>query len=558
VTSRRLRLGTRGSALALVQARLVADALRDLGTDVVIETIETAGDRRAPDTPWGEGAFVTAIQAALAESRIDLAVHSAKDLPTDEPAGLRVAAFLPRADPTDALVLRDGRRSSLAELPTGTVVGTDSPRRTAFLLAARPGLTIRPLHGNVDTRLARLDAGEVDVLVLATAGLVRLGRDERIAARLEPGIVPPAPGQGALAVQVRGSDAAVAAAVARLDHAATRAAVQAERAILLRTGGGCRAPLGALGRVGGTGDRLELLAGYARGDGSVIAIERATGPASDPGDVVDRVLTAVATTAAAAAVAAGWPRVIVTRPEALAAATVLALVDRGLAPLPVPAIEIVPLRPPGLEEALDALAGDDVVVVTSANGARAIAAAVPRRSPGDAPSRPRWIALGPGTAAALREAGIEPVTAGARTAAELADAIELEPGTRVLAPRGDLAGDDLAHRLEARGAVVSTPVVYETREAPPASRDRLATALASSPVAGIVASGSAARGLVALAEAIGEGGRIRHLPLVAIGPATAAEARRLGLAVEGRAAAPGPGPLADAVAAIVARFGDPA
>lgn len=247
----RLRLGTRGSILARTQSGLVADALAVLGVEVELVEIVTTGDRRPADTTWGEGWFVTALREALVERRIDLAVHSAKDVPIEALDGLRIAAMPERADPRDALVLGGAAdpvpgADPLAALAPGAVVGTDSPRRTGFLRAARPDLRVIPLHGNVDTRLARLDRGEADALVLAVAGLARLGRADRIAAVLPPDLVPPAPGQGALAVEVRSDDEATAALVARLDHAPTHLAVRTERLVLETTGGGCRAPVGAL------------------------------------------------------------------------------------------------------------------------------------------------------------------------------------------------------------------------------------------------------------------------------------------------------------------------
>ncbi len=196
-----------------------------------------------------------------------------------------VAAFLPRADARDALVLgRDvAAPAGLAALAPGTVVGTDSPRRTGFLLAANPGLRVVPLHGNVDSRLARLDRGEVDALVLAVAGLERLGRTDRITAVLAPDEMPPAPGQGALAVQVRradapGRDAALVALVAELDDAPTRTAVAAEREVLRVSGGGCRAPLGAFATVdGGT---VHLLAGVVDPSGADARFARRFVPVS--------------------------------------------------------------------------------------------------------------------------------------------------------------------------------------------------------------------------------------------------------------------------------------
>ncbi|HSG85834.1 MAG TPA: hydroxymethylbilane synthase, partial [Candidatus Limnocylindrales bacterium] len=244
--SRPLRLGTRGSALAVAQSGTVADALRALGAEVELVRIRTEGDQRPPDTAWGEGAFVGALEQALLSGTVDLAVHSAKDVPTTEDPRLAIAAFPRREDPRDALVGREPG-VTIDSLPEGARIGTDSPRRSAFLLAHRSDLRPHPLHGNVDTRLRRLDEGETDALVLAVAGLTRLGLAERISEILPPTIVPPAPGQGSLAVQCRADDPATLAWIRRLDDPETRAAVEAERAFLRASGGGCRAPIGALG-----------------------------------------------------------------------------------------------------------------------------------------------------------------------------------------------------------------------------------------------------------------------------------------------------------------------
>ena len=274
-----IRIGTRASALAVAQAQLVAEALSREGRATRLVTVETEGDRRAPDTAWGEGAFVTAIERALIERRVDVAVHSAKDVPTDEDPRLSIGAYLPRADARDALVVRDGLATSLDDLPDGASIGTDSPRRTAFLLARRPDVRVRPLHGNVDTRLRRLDEGQADALVLACAGLDRLGRADRITERFDVERMPPAPGQGALALQIRRDDARMLALTASLDHRATRVAVEAERALLRASGGGCRSPVGAYGEV--VGAALSLIAGHAEPDGTGLRIGRRAGAADE-------------------------------------------------------------------------------------------------------------------------------------------------------------------------------------------------------------------------------------------------------------------------------------
>jgi hydroxymethylbilane synthase len=270
----RIRLGTRGSALALAQSDSFAQRLREAGHDVDVVRIVTEGDVRPPDTVPGEGIFVAAIAGALLRDEVDVAVHSAKDVPLEEEAELVIAAYPERADPRDALVTRSGDRS-LMTLPPGATVGTDSPRRAGFIRAARGDLRVVPLHGNVDTRLRRLDAGEVDALVIAAAGLDRLGRGSRIDQRLNPTLVTPAPAQGALAIQARRSDATLLAALAEHDQGDIRLAVEAERSVLSATGGTCRAPVGALASI----DRgqFTLVVGGVNSDGTDLTVESMQG-----------------------------------------------------------------------------------------------------------------------------------------------------------------------------------------------------------------------------------------------------------------------------------------
>jgi len=261
-----------------VQSELVADRLRAAGHDVELVPIVTEGDVRPIDMSPGEGVFVAAIARALLEGEVDLAVHSAKDVPLDEEPGLVIAAYPERADPRDVLITKGGR-ASLESLARGAIVGTDSPRRTGFLLAARPDLDVFPLHGNVETRLRRLDDGAADALVLAAAGLERLGLQERIDQRLDAEVVAPAPGQGALAVQVRRDDARILELVSGIDDDDIRLAVEAEREVLRATGGTCRAPVGALASV--TRDSFTLLAAAVNSDGTGRLIERVQGQRAD-------------------------------------------------------------------------------------------------------------------------------------------------------------------------------------------------------------------------------------------------------------------------------------
>lgn len=273
----RIRLGTRGSMLALAQSEWVAGRLRMAGHDVEVVRIVTQGDVRPVDTVPGEGIFVAAIANALKRGEIDVAVHSAKDVPLEQEPALMIAAYPERADPRDALVTKS-HAESLAALPAGATVGTDSPRRAGFVRAARADLRIRPLHGNVDTRLRRLDAGEVDALVIAAAGLDRIGRGARIDQRLDPKVVTPAPAQGALAVQARRADVALLEVLGSLDQRDIRIAVEAEREVLSATGGTCRAPVGALASV--DGERFTMVVGGVNSDGSDLRIESIEGDRS--------------------------------------------------------------------------------------------------------------------------------------------------------------------------------------------------------------------------------------------------------------------------------------
>ena len=245
-----IRLGTRGSALARWQADWVAGQLRGLGIEVALVPITTAGDRQtegAIGTLGRTGVFTKELQKALIDERIDLAVHSLKDLPTDVVAGLCLAAVPERGPVGDVLVSRNG--VSLEDLPRGAVVGTGSLRRGAQLRFVRPDLAIADIRGNVDTRLRKLDEGQFDAIVLAEAGLERLGLADRVTQRLPFEILLPAVGQGALGLETRSSDRATRAAVERLGDPATHAAVLAERSLMAALHGGCLAPLGAWGRV---------------------------------------------------------------------------------------------------------------------------------------------------------------------------------------------------------------------------------------------------------------------------------------------------------------------
>lgn len=245
-----IRLGTRASALARWQADWVATRLEELGVTVGLVPITTTGDReqRGPiGSLGGQGVFTKEIQRALIEDRIDLAVHSLKDLPTEPVEGLSLAVVPERETVRDALICRE--KTSLAELPKGARVGSGSMRRQSQLLHHRPDLTLVDIRGNVDTRLAKLDEGQYDAIVLAEAGLKRLGLADRITELVDPDIMLPAVGQGALGLETRSDDQATRAALRPLDHAPTHASVTAERSMLAALRGGCLAPIAAWGRL---------------------------------------------------------------------------------------------------------------------------------------------------------------------------------------------------------------------------------------------------------------------------------------------------------------------
>jgi hydroxymethylbilane synthase len=269
-----IRIGTRGSLLATTQAGTIRDALIKRGHNAELVIISTAGDTSdAPIAEIGVGVFTAALREAIADGRVDVAVHSYKDLPTAPDPRLVIAAIPPREDSRDALVARDGL--VLGELPAGSVIGTSSVRRAAQLRALGLGLEIRPLRGNLDTRLSRVSSGDLDAVVVARAGLIRIGRLDVVTESLEPVQMLPAPAQGALAVECRAGDTGLVNLLAELDDADTRAAVTAERVLLAELEAGCSAPVGALAEVvesideeGNVFDELSLRGCVAALDGS--------------------------------------------------------------------------------------------------------------------------------------------------------------------------------------------------------------------------------------------------------------------------------------------------
>jgi hydroxymethylbilane synthase len=285
-----LRLGTRASALAMTQSGQVADRLRAAGADVELVTVSTEGDRNLQPLVelGGQGVFVVALREALLRGDVDLAVHSLKDLPTTPDPRLVIAAIPQRVDPRDALVARDGL--TLGELPRGARVGTGSPRRAAQLNALGLGVEVVEIRGNVDTRIGKVVSGEYDAVLLARAGLLRLGRADEATEVIDPLQMLPAPGQGALAVECRADDDATIRLLSALDDSDTRAAVTAERSLLATLEAGCSAPVGALAEIaqGDDGDELWLRAVVGSPSGSPTIRLSATGLPSEAAAVGER------------------------------------------------------------------------------------------------------------------------------------------------------------------------------------------------------------------------------------------------------------------------------
>lgn len=255
-----LRIGSRGSQLALWQANHISALLRERGHEVELEIIKTTGDKItdvALAKVGTKGMFTKEIEEALAEGRIDLAVHSLKDLPTEVPMGFEIAAVTKRENPRDVFCSR--KYQSIEALPPRARVGTSSLRRQAQLKAVRPDLDISPLRGNVDTRLRKLEAGEYDAIILAAAGLNRLGKTELVRQVIPAGVMCPAAGQGALGIEIRAGDAVTRAYIEFLDDAAARATTTCERALLNKLGGGCQVPIGAFAEVSHGGLHLDAV-----------------------------------------------------------------------------------------------------------------------------------------------------------------------------------------------------------------------------------------------------------------------------------------------------------
>ncbi|TME76053.1 MAG: hydroxymethylbilane synthase [Chloroflexi bacterium] len=515
----------------MIQAQLAADALarRYPEHEFVLVPLATHGDRhptlRLTDSAR-EGVFVKELEQALLDERAELAVHSAKDLPTLPTPGLTLAAFLKRADARDVLIAR--APSTLARLPSGSRVGTGSPRRAAQVAAIRPDLRAVEIRGNVDTRLRRLAEGSVDALILASAGLERLGRLGEAHEVLPFEVMLPAPGQGALAIQAaEGSQAAELAA--GIDHADTSRAVRAERLLLRSLGGGCLSAVGAYASV--AGDELVLEAVVLGDGGGQVLRARARGV--DDAEVVRQITARLEGEGSARLLRpgpSGGPlaglRIMVTRADDQAQSLTRALEAEGATAIACPVIAIEPIEVEA--ERLAALDGYEWAVFTSANGVDRLLAQL--QAAGRVfPTHIKVAAIGPQTAARLRDRGLRPALMPSRFIAEdLADALAaaMTPRARILVARAAGARDVLPDRLRAAGARVDVLELYRAVP-PPGLRQRLAQNLDRVDMVTFTSSSTVAH----FAQAI-DGPLPDVVAIACIGPITAQTARDLAMRVD--------------------------
>jgi hydroxymethylbilane synthase len=524
-----LVIGTRGSGRAHAQTQIVIDALHRAAPELHtrVERIATTGDLHAdvPLSVLGRGVFASEIETALRAKRIDIAVHSAKDLASTLAADLTIAAFLEREDPREVLVSRDG--STLRELKPGARVGTSSPRRTCLVRSLRPDLQIADIRGNIDTRLHKLASGQYDALMIAAAGLIRLGRTDAITEWLDPIEVIPSVGQGALAVEVRTDDDRTVDLVKQLDHAPTRAAVTAERAFLAELGGGCSAAAGAYAHF--VDDSLEIVAMIGSPDGRHV---RATGT-NGAALARELLIAGGAEFLPRGASALAGKRIALTRPKEQSEALAALLRAHGAEPISCPAIAIERSKTDALDQELRFLAAYRWIVFTSANAVNAVADrldALGVRVPDGVHIAAVGGATGDVIAQRLRRPDFAPSVANAATlASELPDVT----GARVFIPRGESAREELTNELRSRGATVRELVVYRTVAASGLSVDDFDAIVFTSP-----------SGVRSVFDAVGAR---RWRAVVCIGQTTAAAARVRGIRVSAVARTPSVGGIVEAL-----------
>lgn len=539
-----LRLGTRTSQLALWQTNHVIAQLQQQWPNLQCEVVHlvTQGDRRL-DRPLpeigGKGLFTAELEDALRCGEIDLAVHSLKDLPVEDPEDLIIGAILSREDVRDVIVAREGW--TLATLPQGATVGTSSLRRQAQLLAARPDLDVRSIRGNVDTRLRKVLIGEYHAAVMAGAGLIRLGLTEHITEWLAPETMLPAPGQGALAVQCREKDEDIRSLLASIHDEAAWFATRTERFLLERLGGGCSAPIGAWAQV--DGDEITLRARIASVDGRYVFDGSATG--SEPNQLASEVadmllaqgaLIALSRDERAVTRPLAGKRVVITRPKQengqgddLAAQ----LAKLGALSIIIPAIQLVPTSDAFVAQAaMREMAKYDWVIFTSPNAVEHFWTQAGADSSLPNGHGPKVAAVGPATAAVLHARGITVDAMPAQyLGSEIVATLGDVAGKRILLPRSAQGGRELPTALSDGGALVEEITLYTPTPAP--LDDAARTLLVAGVDVVTFASGSAVR---AFADSLRADPRFidffSKVLVACIGPTTAEVARSEGLPVQ--------------------------
>jgi hydroxymethylbilane synthase len=540
-----LVVGSRKSALAMWQTHHVIDLLRRAWPDLTVEirTYVTEGDRNLESSLpeiGGKGVFTEQLEQALALHEIDIAVHSLKDLPVESGAGFTIGAITSRSDVRDCVVGRNGW--TLETLPQGAVVGTSSVRRQAQVLAIRPDLVVKPIRGKVETRVRKVVEGQYDAAILAATGLTRLELGTHISQMIEPDVLVPAPGQGALAVQCRADDGETLRFLSRIDEVALRAAVDAERVFLQMLGGGCSAPIAA--HAVNEGDMVRMVGLVGSPDGTRIV--RVDGEGRDPVELAGRLARRALAGGArsildefrAANPAAGndvlrGRRVVVTRPREAALELCERLRERGAVPICAAAIRIEPMadmRP--LAEAIQRMNTFHWVVFTSASAVEIFRGCWTSAGKTAADLTPRVAAIGTATERALAEWGVVADFLPTQFVGDvLARELPVVPGERVLLPRAEVARADTVDILVKRGAEVIDLPVYRT--VPEAIDDGVLDDIRRGVDAILFTSESTVNHFMsALRRHMSADALTGRARIACIGPVTADAARDLGLRVD--------------------------
>lgn len=533
-----LRIGTRGSLLATTQTDWVIQSLRTAHPDLTIERviIETDGDRRRESLLeiGGQGVFTRALEVALLEGRIDVAVHSLKDLPSTLPDGLVLATSPLRASAHDVIVTRSG--VPWQDLPRGAVIGTGSLRRRAQLLAVRPDWVMQDIRGNVDTRLAKLERGQYDAIVLAAAGLERLGKTLPNSFALPLDMMLPAPAQGILGLECRADDVETRIILQAIGEPFTHDCALAERAVLRRFGIGCRLPIAAYATSPGLGsDTTTITARVIDITGTTRIESIRSGPRSQSEALGAMAADDLIQQGALQMIPLWGKTVVVTRPRTQAQPFIARLESLGATVLSIATIEIVPPADEyaALDESIAHLNDFDWLVFTSANGVDHFGQRLSYAGKGTADLAPLQIAVvGEATATALAERGITPhVLPDTFVAEDLAETLKQIPmaGQRVLLPRADIARQQLPTSLREMGAEVTAVDAYRTI-APPLDPATLALLNKGVDVLTFTSSSSVRNFVAQVGDATAR--RLAENAIIAvIGPVTARTTRDLGLPV---------------------------